>query len=257
MAYQNQCPTFPKSPMLPPKYTCKELYTVKSSDTLYGISQTFGVPVSVLMQVNRILNPYALKIGMKICIPGNQQETTQCDGTLHVIAEGDTLYMIAKQYKIPLAAIIDANPKMDPYDLQVGMKLCIPSMPVEEMPKNGNGNGNECIPPNCPNSSLYKTQRSDTLSRILERFGITYETLQKANPNVNFKNSLETLTLSIPQQMEKNTCPITDAYFVKSGDSLDSISQKLLIVADSLLISNSKLTVTDFSIPGTKICIPK
>ncbi|WP_206459306.1 LysM peptidoglycan-binding domain-containing protein [Anaerovorax sp. IOR16] len=274
MAYKNQCPIFPKSPMIPPNYTCKEVYTVKSSDTLYGISQTFGVPVPVLMQVNRILNPYALKIGMKLCIPGAKDAVPPtCSGTYHVIVEGDTLYMIAKKYKLPLSAIIRANPNMDPYDLQVGMKLCIPTMPVEETPQNGMDGGmegemeeeagnemeeeNGSVAPSCPIGNVYQTQRGDTLSRILERFGMTYETLQNANPNIDFSKSLDGLELCIPGMMEKENCPLSDAYFVKSGDSLDSISQKLLIVSDSLLISNPKLTVTDFSVPGTKICIPK
>lgn len=279
MAFENPCPIFPKSPMIPPNYTCKELYTVKSSDTLYGISQTFGVPVPVLMQVNRILNPYALKIGMKICIPGNKEAAAPsmpsapampvapaappCSGTFHIVVEGDTLYMIAKQHKLPLSAIIRANPDMDPYALQVGARICIPTMPVEEAPGNGNQNqnqnqnGNESVSPSCPLGNLYKTQRGDTLARILERFGMTYEALQSANPNIDFSKPLDDLELCIPEMMEKDNCPLSDAYFVKSGDSLDSISQKLLIVTDSLLISNPKLTVTDFSVPGTKICIPK
>ena len=52
-----------------PDYQCMEIYTVKSGDTLYAISQAYGIPVAQLMQVNRILNPYNLKIGQKICLP--------------------------------------------------------------------------------------------------------------------------------------------------------------------------------------------
>lgn len=265
MAYKNQCPVFPKSPMIPPNYMCREVYTVKANDTLYGISQNFGVPVPVLMQVNRILNPYALKIGMNLCIPGMKESTPpSCSGTYHVIVEGDTLYMIAKKYKLPLSSIIKANPNMDPYDLQVGMRICIPNFPAEELPENGNGTGgnnnsgnnNNSTAPSCPIGNLYRTQRGDTLSRILGRFGMTFEELQNANPDIDFSKSLDGLELCIPGMAETENCPLSNAYFVKSGDSLDSISQKLLIEPDSLLISNPKLSLNDFSVPGTKICIP-
>ena len=49
---------------------------------------------------------------------------------------------------------------------------------------------------------------------------------------------------------------MTNAYIVKAGDTLDSISKKLLIVTDSLLMRNPMYKIEDFSIPGTKVCIP-
>ncbi|MDD3169614.1 MAG: LysM peptidoglycan-binding domain-containing protein, partial [Eubacteriales bacterium] len=63
-------------------------------------------------------------------------------------------------------------------------------------------------------------------------------------------------TLRIPPEDHYRTCPMSGAYIVKSGDSLDSISKKLLVITDSLLMANPTLTIEDFGIAGTKVCIP-
>ena len=48
---------------------CIDVYTVEAGDTLYSIARKYDIPVELLMKVNRIRNPYNLRIGMKICVP--------------------------------------------------------------------------------------------------------------------------------------------------------------------------------------------
>ena len=103
---------------------------------------------------------------------------------------------------------------------------------------------------------VYATQRGDTLTRILDRYEITFAALQSSNPAVDFTGPLEGMHLSIPPYDPYRTCPMSGAYVVKSGDTLDSISRKLLVITDSLMMANPTLTIEDFSIPGTKVCIP-
>lgn len=45
---------------------------------------------------------------------------------IHVIKEGDNLYQLSRQYRVPLALIMRANPYVDVYNLQVGQEICIP-----------------------------------------------------------------------------------------------------------------------------------
>ena len=47
------------------KLVCIDVYTVASGDTLYTIAEKYDLPVSLLMKVNRITNPYNLQIGTK------------------------------------------------------------------------------------------------------------------------------------------------------------------------------------------------
>lgn len=66
-----------------------------------------------------------------------------CEGIVHVVKEGDTLYQLSRAYEVPLALIMRANPYVDVYNLQVGSELCIPVMP----PIDGPGP----VIPDCPN----------------------------------------------------------------------------------------------------------
>lgn len=65
-----------------------------------------------------------------------------CNGMVHVIKPGDTLYQLSRRYRVPLALILRANPYVDVYNLQTGQEICIPvvrpyngmiCMPVQEM----------------------------------------------------------------------------------------------------------------------------
>lgn len=55
-----------------------------------------------------------------------------CYGLYHVIEQGDTLYRLGKQYRVSVSDIMQANPYVDVYNLQIGETLCIPAVsPVE------------------------------------------------------------------------------------------------------------------------------
>lgn len=65
-----------------------------------------------------------------------------CNGMVHVIKQGETLYQLSRRYRVPLALILRANPYVDVYNLQVGQEICIPvvrhyngmvCMPVQRM----------------------------------------------------------------------------------------------------------------------------
>jgi len=53
------------------------LYTVQRGDTLYGIGQRSGVPLTDIARANRIPRPYILSIGQKLTIPRGTVPTTQ------------------------------------------------------------------------------------------------------------------------------------------------------------------------------------
>lgn len=50
----------------------------------------------------------------------------QCRGFLHIVREGDTLYLLSKLYEVPLSSILLANPYVNVYNLQAGDEICIP-----------------------------------------------------------------------------------------------------------------------------------
>lgn len=48
-------------------------------------------------------------------------------GVYWIIGPGDTFYLISKKLNVPLSSLIAANPKVDPKNLKIGSKVCIPS----------------------------------------------------------------------------------------------------------------------------------
>ncbi len=55
-----------------------------------------------------------------------------CNGMVHVIKPGDTLYQLSRYYRIPMAMLLRANPYVDVYNLQVGQEICIPMVRVHQ-----------------------------------------------------------------------------------------------------------------------------
>ena len=58
-----------------------------------------------------------------------------CDGVTHAIKQGETLYSLSRQYKVPLAILLRANPYIDVYNLKTGDTICVP------VKRQGQGNG--------------------------------------------------------------------------------------------------------------------
>ena len=109
------------------KPVCAAVHKVAAGDTLYKIARRYGVDYGRLMALNGITNPYNVKIGTEICIPpaAGTGAGSNC-ASYYVIREGDTLYGIARNFGIGLESLMSANSNIDPYNMHVGMRICIP-----------------------------------------------------------------------------------------------------------------------------------
>ena len=47
-----------------------------------------------------------------------------CNGHMHMIKKGDTLYALSRRYHVPLEVMLRANPYVDVYNLQPGQEIC-------------------------------------------------------------------------------------------------------------------------------------
>lgn len=90
-------------------------YTVKNGDTLFNISQQYGIRWDLIAQVNKLSEPYVLKPGQALKIP--QATTSKLPDKVYTIKANDTLNSIAKQYNITVSDIIAVNPNLQKSEL--------------------------------------------------------------------------------------------------------------------------------------------
>jgi spore germination protein YaaH len=68
-----------------------------------------------------------------------------CNGIMHTVKSGDTLYSISMEHKVPLARLLQVNPYVDVYNLQMGETICVPVKPGlgQGMPPKGEKPGED------------------------------------------------------------------------------------------------------------------
>lgn len=68
---------------------------------------------------------------------GNICTCRRCNGIVHTIKKGDTLYQLSRFYNVTINEIMRANANVNVYNLQVGEKICIPVRNPMPMPGPG------------------------------------------------------------------------------------------------------------------------
>jgi murein DD-endopeptidase MepM/ murein hydrolase activator NlpD len=113
--------------------------TVGRGQSLKAIARKYGVPVSAIMQVNRIANPSAIRPGQRLVIPRYVSGSAPRVATvapapqaragedIHIVAPGETLISIARHHRISLSALAHANNINSYAKLKIGERLAIPA----------------------------------------------------------------------------------------------------------------------------------
>ncbi|HEY8552885.1 MAG TPA: LysM peptidoglycan-binding domain-containing protein [Thermaerobacter sp.] len=155
------------------------------------------------------------------------------------VQPGDTLFLLAQRYGVPLAAVILANPQLgDPDRLVPGEWICIPS-----------------APPGCPGGHLVVVRPDDTLFAIAQRFRVPLEAVIAANPQLADPDRIEPgQIVCVPRSPGR--CQGVP-YVVQPGDTLLAIAQRFGVDLQALIAANSQITNPDRIWPGEVVCVPK
>ncbi|MDR0228868.1 MAG: LysM peptidoglycan-binding domain-containing protein [Flavobacteriaceae bacterium] len=188
-------------------------YTIKSKDTLYGISKEFKVSVDNLHKWNPNLKDSDLKVGTVINLSAPDKNTTEIskkdyskknndsivkevkattDSYITIEVEPkQTLYAIAAKYKTTVKKIQELNPEITA-DLSIGQQIKVPfkgdgSVVKTDNKKNGT----------IPDSIIVEAKQ--TLYSISKEYGLSVDDLIKANPQVIEKGALVGMELVLPK----------------------------------------------------------
>lgn len=171
------------------------------------------------------------------------RQTRRCPtGTVpYRIRSGDTLYKLARQFNTTVEAIVSANPGVDPENLRVGRRLCIPRQ--------------RTFPP-CPGGNYYTIAPGDTMYSIARFFNVSLDDLLEANPGVDPDNLRVGQIICIPLATPPVQCPNgARPYTIKAGDTFYRLARRANIPLDCLIEANPDVN-PDALLIGQKICIP-
>ena len=118
------------------------VHTIAENDTFYSLAQRYDVPLKQIIQINGEEQAEKLAVGAKIYIPYNEKaekrstkersavaedapKSLDGDFIIHTVVENDTLYSIAKNYKISLDQLIADNPEAEAQSLAIGSTLLV------------------------------------------------------------------------------------------------------------------------------------
>lgn len=232
-----------------------QTYTVKPGDTLYGISNQYGVSVTELAELNGIKGSN-LGVGTVLKIPITSG-TNPNNMFMYTVKRGDTLYSIATKYNTTPQKIIDLN-YLKNNTITPGQIIRIPEMYTPE---------SEMMVPNYTN---YIVKKGDTLYSIARANNISIDTLVKDNALTSNNLTIgQSLKIRVPTEettiIEEcygpdytppvDTTPVVTTYTVVKGDSLYQIAKRFNTTASAIMNLNN-LPNTNLSI-GQKLKIPQ
>ncbi len=231
-------------PMYQPPCPGGNYYTIRAGDTFYSIARRFNVSLDALLEANPNVDPDNLYIGQVICIPGTTPPPSKCPaGTMpYRVKAGDTFYSIARRFNVSLDDLLEANPNVNPDNLQIGQIICIP----KDTPQPGK----------CPPGTMsYTIKSGDTFYKLAQRYNTTVEAIIAVNPGVDPNNLQIGQVICIPTE-DSGECPAgTMPYTIKSGDTFYKLAQRYNTTVEAIMEANPGVDPNNLQI-GQVICIP-
>jgi LysM repeat protein len=202
------------------------VYTVKPGDTLWRIAMNHKVSIGDVKSANGMKNDVVME-GQKLKIPGRsappppvtkavvsglaQREEavvaavqSAAAGT-HTVAKGETISRIAQQYGVSQAALLQANPGVNPNVMAIGTRLRLPPAPKSAVPAAAASQVVSAAPKPPPppvageGMGRHVVVAGDTLMSLSRRYGVGVDQLMAANRLSNPNLLRVGQTLQIPQ----------------------------------------------------------
>jgi spore germination protein len=106
-----------------------QIHVVQRGETVWGISQWYGVSPAELIEANQLPNPDRLVVGQALVVP--------IVGQYHYVRPGESLWQIGRRYGISPQRLAQVNRIASPESLAAGTVLYIPPGPKPYVEANG------------------------------------------------------------------------------------------------------------------------
>ncbi len=208
-------------------------HVVKSRrETPYFIAQKYGITVEELYAYNPKVKRFRKRTVLRIphwdSLPGTSETVdslnTNAEGqkniVTHVVKSGETLYSIAKRYKVSESEILFFNP--DARNLKAGKKLMFPANGKSDLAaekKDGLEKGNYIEHVIAPGETMWS---------ITHRYNVSSEELIDQNPTLRNKFPVGQ-TIKIPKKTGKGKTDDDNGFIrheVQKGETLFGLTQR-------------------------------
>ncbi len=258
-------------------------YVVADGDTLWSVAKRLGASPDALAAVNPGIDARRLSIGQTLALPAGTTFVAEAKAEpakaapaaqpapapravgVHVVADGDNFWSVARRYDVTVAALTAANPSADPTRLRIGQELALPG------DKAGQASAMAAAPALSAADQRYVVADGDNLWSIARRLGIDVDRLTRANASVDPHKLRpgQVLTLpgvaraererpaSAPRAEEAAGAVVGDAglYPVAKGDTMWALSRRFGVDLETLLSLNGEVDPSHMQV-GQLVTIP-
>lgn len=241
-------------------------YMWQTGDTLAGVARRNATTTQAVRLINEGVDFQRIEAGTEICMPSRAQ--TCLSGTPYTVRQGDTFAGIAQRVGISETELSERNPDVNFNALTVGDVICVPRAEADKPVEDGAGADQNTVPPqpvipqpvqpglSCPvGFSARRVQAGESYADLLIDLNVSYKALRTANPTLRPGRLTAGTAFCAPPAGSREACGAR-RYTVAEGDALALIARRLSTTPGRLLMLNPTLLPTDFSQPGTMICIP-
>lgn len=151
------------------------IHVVKPGESLWQISNFYGVPINETISANKLPNPNQLLVGQAIIVP--------IEGVYYTVRAGDSLWSIAQNHNTTVEAITRVNNISNPNVIYPGLRIFIPA-------------------------TSHRVVSGESLSQIAARYGVSLESLIRTNnitnPDLIFPGMILTIPVAARPQLSVN-----------------------------------------------------
>jgi LysM repeat protein len=194
---------------------------------------------------------------------GAQDQTVAGEPVIHTVTYGDTLYRIAQRYGVSIDEIAQANGIVQTWSIKIGQELAIPGLTVPDDSDSVNN-------PLVAGTPVEHTIRAgETLNTIAQRYGVTIDSIlranQIANPNYIYAGQKLKIWSAVPQTTTATSTGTASAgvgstdvpytHIVRSGETLGTIARRYGVTLGQIVAANA-ISNPDRVLVGQVVVIP-